>query len=399
MSDSAQQNVVGSGTLLPYNATKLERTIEHAIKYDIDTSILSGFKFKTTGDNINMALSWEYSLSPINIDDFRIRVIEGLKFHRLQGTVYSLRQAFSWYGFTNIKIEEEIPGEHFAEFQVGVEEIPNNLDIEKIISVAELAAPLRSRLSRMYNDLYDVRRFVLGESDWGNFLSDHSGNRIYEGSPKFSFGRVNNFATTANQPNFKFYIVRVHYAYARKIDEIYRLDWSILSESGPGEHNYDMTRQAHRYMSNSNFVCDDIDHVFKTRSVARALPVLSEDAVLGDINTCFSCGYETVDETPFELSYNYLSEHSATRSQILVAYREFREHTSFAVDDSGFAAVRGYKTNITFLTYSHSYAIKSYGWKSRFISASYEGNNIWHDQIHFDVSWRDQANNLGKIVQ
>ena len=398
MSDSSQQNVVDSGTLLPYNATKLERTIEHAIRYDIDTSILNGFKFKTTGDNINMALSWEYSLSQINIDDFRTRVIEGLKFHRLQGTPYSLKQAFSWYGFNNITIEEEVPGEHFAEFQVGVEEIPNSLDIEKIISVAELAAPLRSRLSRMYNSLYDVRRFVLDESDWGDFLSDYSGNRIYEESPKFSFGRVNNFAAIAGQPSFKFYIVRVHFAYARKVEEVYRLDWSILDESGPGEINYDMTRTARRFLFNTNFPCDNIEHLFETRTVARALPVLSEDAVLGDINTCFSCGYETVDEGPFILSFNYLSEQPVTRNQTLVSCREFRSHSAYATNEDGYTAVRGCKTNITCFTYAHNYTIQSYSWKYQFNSASYEGNNIWHDQTHFDVSWSEQKNNLGRIV-
>ena len=136
-------------SLLPYNATKFEKALEQAIKYNVDPNVLAGFKFETTGNNINLALSWEYSLSQINIDNFRERVIQGLKFHRLKGTLYSLRQAFSWYGFDNIKIEEEEPGEHFAEFQIGVDEIPNNLEVEKIVSIAELAAPLRSRLSRM----------------------------------------------------------------------------------------------------------------------------------------------------------------------------------------------------------------------------------------------------------
>ena len=61
-------------SLLPYNATELEKAVEKAIKYNVNTDILSGFKFKTTGENINLALSWEYSLSRINVDDFRERV-------------------------------------------------------------------------------------------------------------------------------------------------------------------------------------------------------------------------------------------------------------------------------------------------------------------------------------
>ncbi len=384
-------------SLLPYNATKLEKTIEQAIKYNIDTSVLNGFKFKTTGDNINLALSWEYSLSQINIDDFRTRVIEGLKFHRLQGTPYSLKLAFSWYGFNNIRIEEEVPGEHFAEFQVGVEEIPNNLDIKKIVEVSRLAAPLRSRLSRMYNDLYDVRRFVLDESSWGDLLSDHSGNQLYEGSPKFSFGRVNNFGVTATQPTFECYIIRVHYAFAENVDT-YKLDWTVLGETDIGIPNHDMSRQVYRFMFNTNFVFEGNSEVFKSRKVARALPVLSDDAVLGDINTCFSCGYETVDVEPFILSYSYLSGHPVTKNQVLVSCREFRSHTSFMIKDSDYAAIRGYKTNITYFMCQHNCTTKSYGQKYRFSSAIYEGNNIWHDHKHFDLPWNDQKNCLGRIL-
>lgn len=180
-------------SLLPYNATQFERDVEKALRYIVDTSVLNGFKFGTASDNLLLALSWEYNLSQINIDDFETRITEGLKFYRLAGTPYAVRMALSWYGFEHVIVEEEEPGAHFAEYQIGLDAIPNNLDIMQIISACELGAPLRSRLSRMYNDLYDIRRFILDNSDWGDLLSDHSGNYIFEGSPKFSFGRVNTF--------------------------------------------------------------------------------------------------------------------------------------------------------------------------------------------------------------
>ena len=105
-------------TLLPGNSTELEKALEQAIVYNVNPTILSGFKTKAAG-NLNLTLSWEYSLAQINVDDFKLRIIEGLKFHRMAGTPYSLRQALSWYGLTNIKIEEEEVGRHFSEFQVG----------------------------------------------------------------------------------------------------------------------------------------------------------------------------------------------------------------------------------------------------------------------------------------
>ena len=110
-------------SLLPGNSTELEKALEQAIVCDVNPNILSGFKTKAVG-NLNLTLSWEYSLAQINIDDFKHRIIEGLKFHRMAGTPYSLRQALSWYGLTNIKIEEEEVGRHFSEFQVGFDEAP-----------------------------------------------------------------------------------------------------------------------------------------------------------------------------------------------------------------------------------------------------------------------------------
>ncbi|GHU23049.1 hypothetical protein FACS189472_16000 [Alphaproteobacteria bacterium] len=120
---------------------------------------MAGFKFSAIG--AGDVLNWEYSLGQINIDDFQERVLKGLGFHRIRGTPKSLRSALSWYGFTDVFIEEESPGAHFAEFQIGLNEVPNGFGVDAIVSVAELAAPLRSQLRRIYNSLYDVRRFVL----------------------------------------------------------------------------------------------------------------------------------------------------------------------------------------------------------------------------------------------
>lgn len=384
-------------SLLPYNATSFELAIEEAIRYRIDTGLLNSFKFKTVGDNINMALSWEYSLSQINISNFRDRVVQGLQFHRLQGTPYSLRMVLRWYGFESIVIEEEVPGEHFSEFQIGLEDIPNNLDIKKIIGACELAAPLRSRLSRMYNNLYDVRRFVLDESSWGDFLSDHSGVQIYENSPKFSFGRINNFEATVDLPRLKSFIERIHYSFAVNNDT-YRLDWTILDESDVGTLNHDMVRHVYRYMYNTNFPCDGMGDVFRTRKVAKALPVLSEDAILDDINTCFSGGYTVTDVEKFELSHSYLSEQPVSTSQVLISVRNFRTFSAYAENEFEHTAVRGNKNNYTAFTCISGSSTQADSIQHIFAASRYAGNNVWHDQEHFDVTWNDQKNYLGSIT-
>ena len=96
-----------------------------------------------------------------------------------------------------------MPGEHFAEFQVGAEgNVPNDLFIDVVIELAKLSAPIRTRLTRMYNDRYDVRRFILDQSQWGDLLSDYSGNRLSDDGPVLSFGNFNAAFAAAPKPSF-----------------------------------------------------------------------------------------------------------------------------------------------------------------------------------------------------
>jgi P2-related tail formation protein len=303
-------------SLLPPNATKLEKNIEVAVRYDVDVEILNGFKFKTipplqiqsaysavSSDSIigtRLSLAWEYSLAQVNIDDFQERVLKGLTFHRIRGTPASLRNALSWYNFDDIIIEEEPPGEHFAEFQIGFKlnktgpgsAWPNDLVIDKLIDISKTASPLRSRLTRMYNEEYDIRRFILDASIWGDILSDNSGTRLTPDSPVLSFGRTNRYSITIPEIAAQFHNRRQHFAFATNSDT-YKLDWTILDESSNHAMNHDFFRYAFRYIHNTDSVCDKLTEIFKPHKIAKALVVLSEDSVLEDINSCFSCGYET----------------------------------------------------------------------------------------------------------
>ena len=383
-------------SLLPPNATHLELAAEEAITYNPDVSALAGFKLNATTSNLGLLLAWEYSLSQIPIEDLQERIRQGLKFHMYCGTPYALRLALSWYGFENIKIEEEEPGAHFAEFQIGLDEIPNDLDAYKMVEVSLLAAPLRSRLSRMYNDLWDIRRFILDESLWGDLLSDHSGYQLYPDGPKFSFGRINNYGLDIPTPATGFFCDRHRFAYAVNMDT-YRLDWAILDETSPGTLNHDMSREAHRYIFNTDFAGDKMGNIFQSRKIAKALPVLSEDAVLGDINTCFSCGTIVYDETPFTLNFNFLSEVTLASAPELIAYRNWREGFRTAISQLNPTVERGYRSREYASVCDLSAEIKQSRAMERFNVATYKGNYTWHDQQHFDVSWEDQKNYLGQM--
>lgn len=386
-------------TLLPPNATRLELKTEEAIRYDLDVTALSGFKLNAANSNLSLILSWEFSLSKIPIEDLNERIKEGIKFHMYCGTLYALRMALGWYGLDNVIIEEEEPGAHFAEFQIGCDGVPDINDIAKIVEIAELAAPLRSRLSRMYNDLWDIRRFILDSSPWGDLLSDHSGYKLNPDWPKFSFGRINDFdPIEIPTPVTGFFATRWHFAYAVSSD-VYRLDWAILDETDPGTLNHGMSREAYRYMFNSDFIGSGMGNIFQSRKIAKALPVLSEDAELDDINTCFSCGTVEYDETPFELCHSLLSQSSLTSTPVLISYRSLNEKYMTAADSIDATIERGYRSRAycTWLNYANVLDIDHIQTIERYSAATYKGNNIWHDQQHFDVSWNDQKNYLGQM--
>lgn len=231
-------------SLLPYNATKFEKDVESAITYQIDASGLAGFKFNDYG-NLRLSLIWEYSLAQVNIDDLKTKITEGLKFHRLAGTPYSLRLALSWYDLKDITIEEGEPGVHFAEFQIGFDEIPDSVTVQTIVDVASLAKPLRSRLSRMYTPDYDIRRFILDDSPWGNLLDDDSGIFFQDTDTKISFGRRLWADASIEGYAIQYYNVGHKFTFA-KIEDTFKLDYGFLDDTNLGAVDFKVAVDCNR---------------------------------------------------------------------------------------------------------------------------------------------------------
>ena len=388
MNELAQRNTECRVTLLlPSNSTELEKALEQAIVYNVNPNILSGFKTKATG-NLNLILSWEYSLAQINIDDFKQRIIEGLKFHRMAGTPYSLRQALSWYGLTNIKIEEEEVGRHFSEFQVGFDEIPDGTLIDKIVETAKLAAPVRSRLTRMYNNDYDIRRFVLDSSSWGDLLSDHSG--IYNGALKLSFGKKLRCDVSFGNYNISKFNFAAKFSFA-KIEDTLKLSFGILDDTNFGQPTGHNTYRANKIAQNVEPIGNVPDYLIRLNTFSRAMIVLS-DSVLEEGQSCFSGSYEHKNDSKFILGFSYLSETAIKPDNIMINVRRF--------EDVIFDGTYNYETGTTNVTYSADSVYESeldsqisktdkvfHG-----INGQYRGNNTWHDHRHFDVPWNQQSN-------
>jgi hypothetical protein len=374
-------------TLLPPNSTKFERDVEAAIKYVADVSLLFGFKFENTDAQLRLALAWEYSLAQINIDDFAERVLKGLEFHRLRGTPAALRNALSWYGFDDIIIEEEPPGEHFAEFQLGIAEIPNGFVPDPIITVAAFAAPLRSRLSRMYNNLYDERCLFFDDSllDEG-VLSDDSGIRLTENGPKLSFGRVNTRAIEIPPPIVSATTSRNHFAAAKNIDT-WRLDFATLDDLPSDAVNRKAMAERERTVFNVDPVGEIPANLFEPQNFSKSSIVLSEDAAFDDVNTTFGGGYDEIEETPFILSFTPLSSGKRTVRRIFIDEYSVREKDFHAVSDFEHEVSSGVRERERSVVFVWDFAVISGVERSHSSVVEYKGSDIWRDHKHFHVAW------------
>jgi hypothetical protein len=374
-------------SLLPYNSTKFEKAVEQAIKYAANVSFLFGFKFENTDAQLRLALAWEYSLAQVNIDDFMERVLKGLEFHRLRGTPAALRNALSWYGFHNIIIEEEPPGEHFADFQIGIEEIPNGFIPDPVITVAAFAAPLRSRLSRMYNKLYDERCLFFDNSllDEG-MLSDDSGIRLTEGGPKLSFGRVNTRTIEIPPLVVSATTFRNHFVFAKNIDTR-RFDFATFDDLPSDAINRKAAIEREHSVLNVDPVGEIPKDLLKPRSFSKASIVLSENAAFDDINAAFSGGYDEVEEEPFILSFTPLSSGKRTVKRVFIDEYFLREKGFHAVNDFEPEVLSGIRERERSVVFEWDLDVNSSAERSHFAAVEYKGADTWRDHKHFHISW------------
>ncbi|WEV89345.1 hypothetical protein H10PHJ05_44 [Aeromonas phage HJ05] len=149
-------------------------------------------KHKDIPDSFVPWLVYEYGLEEVLpwVTDPREAMRTGVQWQRIRGTQASLELALSWVQFTAKHIEQEPPGRHFFEYQIGLEGVPIGDElITNIYQLAKLSAPIRSRLTRIFNDEYDVRHFILDYSMWGDLLSGYSGVD-WGDDLQLSFGRV-----------------------------------------------------------------------------------------------------------------------------------------------------------------------------------------------------------------
>ena len=178
-------------SLLPSNATQFERAVEEAIAYEVRSPHCPATRRQAAGIMSLFVpwLLWEYGLGEILpfLSDPQRALEEGILWQRLRGTPEALRVAFSWRELDGVEVFQEEPGQHYATFQIDTGAVAPVTDIDALIALAQLSAPARARLARIFHG-YDIRRFKLDDTRLGEgLLSDYSGVWHTDGKTRLSF--------------------------------------------------------------------------------------------------------------------------------------------------------------------------------------------------------------------
>lgn len=123
--------------LLPTNATPLEQAL--SLSTDALTRLAQPTdairQFKTDpSDPLLPWLIWEYGLGellPYLLANLASAIAEGILWQRLRGTPRALQIALGWMGADDVFVEPEVPGVHFAEFQIDPGQV---LDDDRLIA-------------------------------------------------------------------------------------------------------------------------------------------------------------------------------------------------------------------------------------------------------------------------
>jgi hypothetical protein len=307
-----------------------------------------------------------------------------------------MKMVLKWTGLEDVIVEDEVYGEHFAEFQLGLEGLPYNLSIDAIKALADMAKPVRTRLTRLYNSLYDRRHLILNQSQYGDFLSDYSGIRDNDGL-QISFGRETKSHIDAAVPN-----THLSYILRNKISHIYnsnvfRLDYGILDEDyteffDPGfVHEHAFIFEMPDGIANAV-----IPRVYS--SFAKSHLILSDSDPLGTENTALGAFFIAESGQAFILSDSPLSDHlwHLTKTEILERFTNFFTST---VTHLTFSPSTHFSTSSHFTfpnltsssTYHHNH--------STVLTAFYPGTIFWHDHRHLERSWGEEEVIVASQIQ
>ncbi|MFT4314712.1 MAG: phage tail protein [Wolbachia pipientis] len=377
--------------LLPPNATKQEKALVEAIDYKVDPGCIKGFKFSLK-DEILPWIIEEYGLEEILcwVKDRRKAVVEGVKFQRLRGTPTSLKIALKWANIEDITIIEEPPGKHFFELQIGIKDVPNDFFVDAVVELAKLSLPVRSRLMKIFNDHYNVDRFILDESFFGSLLSDYSGIKIEKDGPVLSFGRINFFSSRGLLVEIVDNYLREHYEQTFSND-IYRLNVAVLGETETHTKDYKGIYERDRLWYNLKALYPLPQSLLPEIKFAKAQIVLSDSWNLGEINACFPVTSAEEEGSKFLLGSDKLSEQlwNLKYKSILERFSVTHDYKVENYTDQKITKYVLAEHNVYYKNDLDSEQKDSIHELENYILVFYLGVLKWHEHRHLHRSWKD----------
>ncbi|WP_264686587.1 phage tail protein [Wolbachia endosymbiont (group B) of Rhopobota naevana] len=378
-------------SLLPPNATKQEQALVDAIDYKVDPSCIRGFKFNLKEETLPWLIE-EYEFGEILrwIKDKRKAVVEGVKFQRLRGTPASLKIALKWANIEDITIIEEPPGKHFFELQIGIRDVPNDFFVDAVVELAKLSLPARSRLMRIFNDHYNIDRFILDESFFGSLLSNYSGIKIEKDGPVLSFGRVNFFRFSGTSIKVIESYLRNHYEQAFSND-IYRLDVAVLGETEPHTKDYQGIYERSHQWYNLKALYPLPQSLLPEIKFAKAQVILSDSWNLGEINACFPVSSVEEKGNKFLLGDSKLSEELWNLKYKPILERFSVTHHYKVEDFTNQKVIRFglAEHNVHYESELNSEQKDSIHELENYILVFYPGVLKWHEHRHLHRSWKN----------
>ncbi|WP_457923688.1 phage tail protein [Wolbachia endosymbiont of Muscidifurax uniraptor] len=378
-------------SLLPPNATKQEQALVDAIDYKVNPSFIRGFKFSLK-EEISPWIIEEYGLEEILrwAKEKRRAIKEGVEFQRLRGTPASLKIALKWANIEDITIIEEPPGKHFFELQIGIRDVPNNFFVDAVVELAKLSLPVRSRLMRIFNDYYNVDRFILDESVFGSLLSDYSGTKVEKDGPVLSFGRINFFSSRGPLVEIVDNYLREHYEQAFSND-IYRLNVAVLGETEPHTKDYKGIYERSHQWYNLKALYPLTQSLLPSIKFAKAQIVLSDSWNLGETNACFPVGSIEEEGNKFVLGNDKLSGQrwNLKHKPILERFSVIHFYQTKNFIDQKIVGYVIAEHNIRYENDLNSEQKDSIHELENHILVFYPGVLKWHEHQHLHRSWKN----------
>lgn len=216
-------------SLLPANRTPFEEALEAAFTPDLVLSADPIRQLRRHPDaQVLPWLIWEYGLTGIApyIDDPYRLIEDGILWQRERGTPAAIMRALSWLDQSG-QLEQE-DGEHWAEIQLALEDQPDERTLQAVRYLTRLSIPARTRLARIHDSHWDVRRMVLdGALLDESLLSDWSGVAI--DGVVHSFGQRHPAVCATTSP-FSIFAARSQFCVHVRLQDRFLLDYGHFGE-------------------------------------------------------------------------------------------------------------------------------------------------------------------------